>query len=269
MERKDKLKWKRQLEQQAQLLVSEETPEKLTQSLLTTCFALLRAAEQTMPDHWEEDTLENAYASYLGLASKVKAFAQAQQSRLGEGKTALLAEQTATLEECQRERNRLDTQLTQVKKEQQTLNQEIKSLNKQVSNAETRAQDAQKRKEEYAAQAEALERQIAEAEAEHASLCQRIEQFEPDLERLIQEVALAKDRYQELMASYTELERVQAGMAEEGFVDINSFTQAVADMNEQGTALMEQYQRMLSNLLADVEALQQRIKERRRAGAGT
>lgn len=269
MERKDKLKWKRQLEQQAQLLVSEEAPEKLTQSLLTTCFALLRAAEQTMPDHWEEDTLENAYAGYLGVASKVNAFAQAQQSGLREGKAALLAEQTAALEECQRERSNLDAQLIQAKKEQQTLNQEIKSLNKKVSNAKAQAQTAQMRKETYTAQAEALERQIADLEAEDASLRQRIEQFEPDLERLVQEVALAKDRYQELMASYTELDRVRAGMAEEGFVDMNSFIQAVADMNEQGTALMEQYQRMLSKVLADVEALQQQIKERRRAGAGT
>ena len=261
MEHKDKQNLKRQLELQAKAIAANADPMELIPALLTTCSALLRTAEQLIPSDWEGEALETVYAGYLGVTSRVEQFAKTNHT--------LLRQRTTALERSQQERNQLDAQLTQIKGEQHTLNQEIKSLKKRLASATSRFQTAQKEQAELEAQAQEMERERERLETEHASLRQQMERFEPDLERMTQEVEQAKECYQDLVASYVELERVQAGIAEEGFVDMNSFTQAMADRNQQGEALMKDYQRILGNLLADVEGLQQRIKERRRPGAGT
>ena len=45
-----------------------------------------------------------------------------------------------------------------------------------------------------------------------------------------------------------------------------SFAQALAEKNQQSAALMADYDRILGNVLTDVEALQQKVDARRRAG---
>ena len=102
--------------------------------------------------------------------------------------------------------------------------------------------------------------------AQWDSLQRQKDQFEPDLDALFQAVAAAKESYQEMVAYYAELERIQKGMEAEGFVDMASFAQALLEKNQQGAALMADYDRILSNVLADVEALQQKVDDRRRAG---
>ena len=69
--------------------------------------------------------------------------------------------------------------------------------------------------------------------AQWDSLQRQKDQFEPDLDALFQAVAAAKESYQEMVAYYAELERIQKGMEAEGFVDMASFAQALLEKNQQ------------------------------------
>ena len=248
MDSREKKQLKRQLEGQASFLVSETSDVALVAGLLTTCSALLRTAEQNMPAAFTNQEFDQIYAGYLGLAGGVNRFSQFGQGYLSQTYKTLLQEQMDKATQLQQERKTLEDQLTQTQHQQAETQQVLTQLKAQrdSAQAEYQATEAQK------AQRDSLQRQK--------------ERFEPDLEALLQAVTAAKESYQELVAYYAELERIQKGMEAEGFVDMASFAQAMEERNQQSATLMADYDRILDNVLADVEALQRKVDERRRAG---
>lgn len=231
MDSREKKQLKRQLEGQASFLVSETSDVALVAGLLTTCSALLRTAEQNMPAAFTNQEFDQIYAGYLGLAGGVNRFSQFGQGYLSQTYKTLLQEQMDKATQLQQERKTLEDQLTQTQHQQ----------------AET-------------------QQVLTQLKAQRDSLQRQKERFEPDLEALLQAVTAAKESYQELVAYYAELERIQKGMEAEGFVDMASFAQAMEERNQQSATLMADYDRILDNVLADVEALQRKVDERRRAG---
>lgn len=87
------------------------------------------------------------------------------------------------------------------------------------------------------------------------------------IQKLIREVTDAKSTYGDMVSYYAELERIQAGLKEEGYVSISSFTEKIQDMNAQGKDLMSAYDKLLRGITRDVEALQDKIDKRRKPGA--
>ena len=250
MDSREKKQLKRQLEGQASLLVSETSDVALVAGLLTTCSALLRTAEQNMPAAFTNQEFDQIYAGYLGLAGGVNRFSQFGQGYLSQTYKTLLQEQMDKATQLQQERKTLEDQLTQTQHQQAETQQVLTQLKGQLGSAQA---------EHQAAKTEALK-------AQRDSLQRQKERFEPDLEALLQAVTAAKESYQELVAYYAELERIQKGMEAEGFVDMASFAQAMEERNQQSATLMADYDRILDNVLADVEALQRKVDERRRAG---
>ena len=139
-------------------------------------------------------------------------------------------------------------------------------LKGQLDSAQAEHRAAETQKAQLTQEVSDLQSKTEALKAQWDSLQRPKEQFDPDLDALFQAVAAAKESYQEMVAYYAELERIQKGMEAEGFVDMASFAQALLEKNQQGAALMADYDRILSNVLADVEALQQKVDDRRRAG---
>ena len=93
-----------------------------------------------------------------------------------------------------------------------------------------------------------------------------IENLEPNIEKLIKEVNTAKETYEEMKAYYSEYQRIQDGIKEEGYVDMESFHKKVDSMNNTGEQLMAEYDSLFKNLISDIEALQAKIENRRKPG---
>lgn len=266
MDSRQKKQLKRQLEGQASLLVSENSDVALVAGLLTTCSALLRTAEQNMPAAFTNQEFDQIYAGYLGLAGGVNRFSQFGQGYLSQNYKTLLQEQMDKATQLQQERKTLEDQLTQTQHQQAETQQAVTQLKGQLDSAQAEHRAAETQKAQLTQEVSDLQSKTEALKAQWDSLQRQKEQFEPDLDALLQAVAAAKESYQEMVAYYAELERIQKGMEAEGFVDMASFAQALLDKNQQGAALMADYDRILSNVLADVEALQQKVDDRRRAG---
>ena len=90
--------------------------------------------------------------------------------------------------------------------------------------------------------------------------------FEEDMQKMIRNVENAKDSYTELSAYQTELKRIQDAVSEDGYVNIESFSNKLEAMNQQAEQLMKGYDRFLKNVSQDVAELQNKIETRRKAG---
>ena len=160
----------------------------------------------------------------------------------------------------------MEDQLTQTQHQQAETEQAVTQLKAQLDSAQAEHQATEAQKDQLTQEVSDLQSKTEALKTERDSLQRQKEQFEPDLDALLQAVAAAKESYQEMVAYYAELERIQKGMEAEGFVDMASFTQAMAERNQQSATLMADYDRILGNVLADVEALQRKVDARRRAG---
>ena len=258
MDSREKKQLKRQLEGQASFLVSETSDVALVAGLLTTCSALLRTAEQNMPAAFTNQEFDQIYAGYLGLAGGVNRFSQFGQGYLSQTYKTLLQEQMDKAAQLH--------QLTQTQHQQAETQEVLTQLKAQRDSAQAEHQAAEAQKAQLTQEVNDLQRKTEALKAERDSLQRQKERFEPDLDALLQAVTAAKESYQELVAYYAELERIQKGMEAEGFVDMASFAQAMEERNRQSATLMADYDRILDNVLADVEALQRKVDDRRRAG---
>ena len=90
--------------------------------------------------------------------------------------------------------------------------------------------------------------------------------FEEDMQKMIRNVENAKDSYAELSAYQTELKRIQDALREDGYVNVESFSNKLEAMNQQSEQLMKDYDRFLKNVSQDVAELQNKIETRRKAG---
>ena len=171
---------KRQLERQAKLFALEDDTEETVVSILATCSALLREAENAL-------TEDNIYPGYIGISKRMNAFYVTNKSMFDKKETEMVA-------------------------------------------------------------------------GIHAA-------FEEDMQKMIRNVENAKDSYAELSAYQTELKRIQDALREDGYVNVESFSNKLEAMNQQSEQLMKDYDRFLKNVSQDVAELQNKIETRRKAGS--
>lgn len=178
---------KRQLERQAKLFTVEDDTEETVVSILATCSALLREAENALnDDEMTAETFDNIYPGYIGISKRMNAFYVTNKSMFDKKET----EMTAGI---------------------------------------------------------------------HAA-------FEEDMQKMVRNVENAKDSYAELSAYQTELKRIQDALREDGYVNVESFSNKLEAMNQQSEQLMKDYDRFLKNVSQDVAELQNKIETRRKAG---
>ena len=177
---------KRQLERQAKLFALEDDTEETVVSILATCSALLREAENALTEEMTAETFDNIYPGYIGISKRMNAFYVTNKSMFDKKETEMVA-------------------------------------------------------------------------GIHAA-------FEEDMQKMIRNVENAKDSYAELSAYQTELKRIQDARREDGYVNVESFSNKLEAMNQQSEQLMKDYDRFLKNVSQDVAELQNKIETRRKAG---
>lgn len=177
---------KRQLERQAKLFALEDDTEETVVSILATCSALLREAENALTEEMTAETFDNIYPGYIGISKRMNAFYVTNKSMFDKKETEMVA-------------------------------------------------------------------------GIHAA-------FEEDMQKMIRNVENAKDSYAELSAYQTELKRIQDALREDGYVNVESFSNKLEAMNQQSGQLMKDYDRFLKNVSQDVAELQNKIETRRKAG---
>jgi chromosome segregation ATPase len=258
---------KKQLEQQAKQFVTEQDETELAISILSTCSALLRAAEKTMPKSFSHEEFDMVFAGYLGVANRVNGFYKNHTVDMNEEESELLKQIRAALNNAEKEKKTLDNKLVKEKNRSKQIEAEVKKVKKEVTAEQKKQDNLEKEKAEKEQNLRNIRNRVTELENELHAIHLKTEELEPDMDMLITSVNTAKDTYEEMIAYYSELQKIQEGIQEEGFVDIKSFTEKLQTMNDSGKAIMTQYDSMLKNLTADMESLQAKIEARRKAGA--
>lgn len=258
---------KKQLEQQAKQFVTEQDETKLAISVLSTCGALLRVAEKTMPKSFSHEAFDMTFAGYLGVANRVNGFYKNHTDYFKEEESELLKQICAASNQAEKEKKNLDNKLVNEKNRCNKLEAEVKRVQKEVKTAQKKQDNLAKEKAEEEQNLRNIRNRMTELENELHSIHSKLEELEPNIDMLIINVNTAKDTYEEMIAYYSELQRIQEGIQEEGFVNIESFTEKLQTMNDSGKAIMAQYDSMLRDLTADMESLQAKIEARRKAGA--
>lgn len=257
---------KSQLEQQAKRFVTEQDSTKLALSVLITCSALLRAAEKNMPKSFTQQEFNNVFAGYLGIANRVNGFYKNNISFFNETESEMIKQITTSLDEAEREKKKLDVKVADAQKRRDTVASDVKKLERDLEDEKKQKRDLERNKSDLQKRLENTQNRISELENELVRINSRIVNLEPSIEKLINNVNTARDTYEEMVAYYSELQRIQEGIKEEGFVDIESFSNRLHTMNDSGKKIMDQYDSILKKLTSDIEALQAKIETRRKAG---
>lgn len=257
---------RRQLEQQARLFTEEQDQVKLAVQVLTTCSALLRATEKIMPDEISETEFRGIYAGYLGIANKVKGFYENPKVSLQEKESEAMEGFLNTIKAAEETKKVLDQKLEELRRQADAQQSSIERRQRQLSDYEKRQEELTEKKGELEQRLKNIRTGISALEEEIQSLKGKIERFEPEMENLVKHVEEARDTYQELVSYYDELERIQRGIREDGFVNMESFSGQLQAMNEEGDHLMIRYDQFLRKITADIENLQKKIDIRRKAG---
>ncbi len=246
MDIKEKNLLKQQLEQQAKQLISEQNDTALIGALLATSAALLGAVERTMSDDMQAREFDRICAGYLGLSARVDRFFHKSADRLGEYRSRI--------DEGKLRKDQAVQALLDIKKE-------LGECEADASAAEKNAREAQERLDALLALSIREKEHLKRCEAEYRDLQEALRQTKTDIQRLETEITEANEERLELHAHYAEFERICAAIREEGYVDMDSFLKALDQMNRESQALRKEYDTLLSRVVADVESMQNKIKQ--------
>lgn len=258
---------KNQLEQQAKLFVTEQDNIKLSVSVLTTCVALLRVAEKNMPKSFSQQEFNNVFAGYLGIANRVNGFYKNNTAFFNETESGLLKQILQLLEKAEREKKDLDLKIADSQKKFNVTKTEVERLERKLEAEKKKRRKIEEKKSELQRKLKDIQDRISELERELVDVNSRIANLEPSIDVLVNNVNAARATYEEMLAYYSELKRIQEGIREEGFVDVESFSNRLQTMNASGQEIIAQYDSILQKLTSDIEALQAKIEKRRKAGA--
>ena len=266
MNENDRQLLKNQLEQQARLFVTEQDNTKLAMAVLTTCAALLRVSENNMPKTFSQQEFHTMFAGYLGIANRVNGFYKNHMDFFNETESDRLMQISVALEKAEQVKKNLDVKLADTQKKRSITETEVEQLERKLEEERNRKRELEGKKSDLHRRIEDIQEQISQLECEMVGINSRIDNLEPSIEVLIKNVNTARDTYEDMLAYYSELQRIQEGIREEGFADAESFSNRLQAMNQSGKEIMEQYDSVLKKLTKDIETLQAKIESRRKAG---
>lgn len=266
MEIKEKKRLEQQLFAEANLIMKEESDVEIIANTLSACQALLRIIDKTVSTSISIQDFEDILAGYIGLTARVKYFYQNNNDYIIESNKKLISQLLTEISSYQLQKSELDSrhekkldEYEETKKiyekeqiEFDTINEECNVLLKKKSALVEEVEKLKKKKEQLLFDQE--------------SLSSEIEVFEPRIEELTMSIMKLKDMYENLVAEYSEFDRIRKGMENEGLVNINDFNSIVQQKTDEGNALIQWSENILNLLLEDIEILQAKIEKRRKTG---
>lgn len=257
---------RKQLEYQAKIFTTSQNDIELIVSVLSTCSALLRAVESSMPKMISQSEFDSIFAGYLGIIGRVDGFYKKNSSYFNSEEAKTLQTILTSLRNAEIKKKELDEKLANAERENDAVNSDIKTAEHLLKVEEEKKNSLAEKENRLKKKLEAVKEKIETLNVDLEKTTKDIENLEPSIERLIQEVNTAKETHEEMVAYYSEFQRIQDGIKEEGYVDMESFHKKIASMNDTGEKLMAEYDSLLKKLTSDIEALQAKIEKRRKAG---
>lgn len=257
---------RKQLEQQAKLFETSKNNTELVVAILSTCASLLRAAESSMPKTISQSEFDSIFAGYLGITSRVDGFYKKNATYFDFEESHTLQTLMTSLRNAETKKKELDEKIQNSEKENTDVNRDIRNAEHLLKAEEEKYSSLIEKEKGLKTKLKDIKKKIELLEADLKKVTNDIENLEPNIERLIKEVNAAKETYEEMVAYYSEYQRIQDGIKEEGYVDMESFHKKVDSMNNTGERLMAEYDSLLKNLISDIEALQAKIEKRRKPG---
>ena len=255
---------RKQLEQQAKLFTASQDNNELIVSILSTCSVLLRVAEQSMSKTPSQSEIDSYFAGYLGITAKIDGFYKRNSSFLDSNKSVKMQTLLASLRNAEDILEELEKKYEEAEKKNRAINNDIiatKSLLKAEEDNYNYLVGEDKRLKDKLSE---VKQRITSLKDDLEKVSSDIESIEPNIEKLIQEVKIARETYEEMIAYYSEFKRIQDGIKEDGYVNMESFNERIHSLNDSGEALMREYDSLLKKLTSDIEALQDKIEKRRK-----
>lgn len=257
---------RKQLEYQAKLFTESQNKTELIVSALTSCSAMLRAIDGSMPKTISKSEFDTIFAGYLGIIGRVDDFYNKNSSFFDADESEMLNTIITSLEDANEKKEDLDKKLADAEERSRDVNNDVLTAERLLEKEEEKIKALREKEKGSKKQLKKLEEEEEKLEDNLKKITQNCENFETNIERLIQEVKTAEETYEEMLAYYPEIQRIQEGVKEEGYVDMESFHNKIKSMNDSGKKLMEEYDSLLKNLTSDIETLQAKIENRRKAG---
>lgn len=257
---KNRIILKQQLECQAAKFVSERNNAELTKSILLTCRVLLDAAKESLDEAVLQDEFKSIYAGYQVIATRVERFFNTNRGLIGIDRSSELDELLKKIQDMHKDieniENRINTANDSVIKVSERIGKKG-SIRKIDPNSSLSSKIEQTK-----ANLNLLAKEIEKSENETAEIKRHIANFDVETQKLAENMKKAKESYDELEAYYNTLKRIRDGIKEEGYVDIESFNNALQEMDNEGKELMGRYDNILKKLSNDVKDLQDEINRR-------
>ena len=257
---------RKQLEYQAKLFETSKNNTELVLATLSTCVSLLRIVESSMPKTISQSEFDSIFAGYLGITGRVDGFYNKNAEYFDLEESNTLQTVLESLRNAEARKKELDERIQNVEKENADVNSDIRNSERLLKVEEEKYSSLIEKEKGLNKKLNDIKKKIELLEDDLKNTTNNIENLEPNIEKLIKEVNTAKETYEEMKAYYSEYQRIQDGIKEEGYVDMESFHKKVDSMNNTGEQLMAEYDSLFKNLISDIEALQAKIENRRKPG---
>lgn len=267
MDNKDKKRIEQQLIAQANLILEEESDVEIIVCTLSACQALLRIIDKTVSTSISAQDFEDILAGYIGLTARVKYFYQNNNDYVIESNKKLISQLLTEISSYQLQKSELDRRHEKQLDEYAETKRAYEEKQKEFDAFDEECTALVKKKNALTEEVERLRKKKEQLIFEQEKLSSEIEEFEPRIEELATSIAKLKEEYDNLLAEFSEFERVKKGIEEDGLVDINDFNAVVNQKVAESKNLIQWSENILKLLLEDVETLQSKIEKRRKAGA--
>lgn len=267
MDIKDKKRIEQQLIAQANLIMEEESDVEIIANTLSACQALLRIIDKTVSTSISPQDFEDILAGYIGLTARVRYFYQNNNDYVIESNKNLVSQLLTEISSYQLQKNELDNmhekkldEYAETKRLYEDKQVEYDAFNEECN-------ELLRKKSTLVEKVESLKKKKEQLLLEEDKLSSEIKEFEPKIEELTMSIMKLRDVYENLVAEYSEFERIRKGIENEGLVDIDNFNAIVRQKTDDGNTLIQWSENILNLLLEDIETLQAKVEKRRKAGA--
>ena len=267
MEMKEKKGIEQQLIAQANRIMEEESDVEIIANTLSACQALLRIIDKTVSTTISPQDFEDILAGYIGLTARIKYFYQTNNDYVIESDKKLISRLLTEISSYQLQKSELDSKHEKKLDEYTETKRLYEDKQKEFDDFNEECAVLLKKKSTLAEEVERLKRRKEQLLLDQERLSSEIEEFEPRIEELTMSIMKLKDMYDNLVAEYSEFERIKKGIEDEGVVDINDFNAVVQQKTDEGNALIHWSENTFNLLLEDIETLQAKVEKKRKAGA--
>ena len=264
---REKKRLGQQLTAQAEFISEVKNELILIPEILNTCQALLRSVDRMIPARLSEDAFEDIMAGYVGLTARVRYFYMSNPSYFEAHNDKLLEDILKELNTFQRRKNDLDMEYERKMDERDEVKKAVEERQKEVDEIRKEYDSVKKQADELRREKEKLARMKEELLEEQSKLSSEIDNFEPELEKVTKSVHELKSTYEDLCADFEEFARIKKGIEKDGFVCMSDFEEKVRAKTDEAKELMRWSDRTLGAVLSDVDALQDKIEDRRKVQA--